>query len=158
MSKYTPSRTKRELYPLWLRLVGVLTLLPFLGCCSDSTGPSEKLVPAFITGFNLDDPHLQLSVAGLSLSFEAATYGNSCRSKGETEIVQDVENHKLILSPFDRITSGPVCLDLLQTFIHSGTVILNEGGLWTVVLAGQEPPGKSVEFSFEVQAGWPQSR
>ena len=130
---------------LWTLLLAFLAL-----GCGDLTGPSHKLVPAFIFGFTQDDPQLVLEGQTKAVEVGLKTYGSSCRSKGEVRVSIKTKKRKIQLSPFDYRSTDSPCLDILQVFDHSLRVDLEAGGRWTVLLVGRDVNDSQVQFDFEV--------
>lgn len=130
--------------------LAVLSLSVLLTGCESPSGPDRVLEPGIIVGALEDDPQVALTTEGDSLTVEVTTYGDGCRSKGETRVTLDVDTRSATVAPFDWSATEGICTAILNSFDHSVTLNLEGGGEWTVVVAGTDMQGQSVQFQFPV--------
>jgi len=126
----------------------ILFLSFLLVACESPSGPDRVLEPGIIFGFNLDDPHIALTLKGDSLAVQVTTYGDGCRSKGETRVSLDVDNRSATIAPFDWVATSSVCVTILNSFDHSAKLALEGAGEWRVVVAGWDHNGQPIQFQF----------
>jgi hypothetical protein len=136
-----------------LGFLGIVILGLLLTGCSDPTDSGPQLVPGLIMGFVEGDPQITLNVNGTSVRIEVVTYGDTCREKGELRGSVSQETRTLSVSPFDWLSLNKDCDQILLTFTHSTTVELEEAGLWTVVVIGQDGNRELVQFEYSVDLG-----
>lgn len=131
----------------WL---AVFPLSALLAGCEGPSGPDRVLEPGIIVGAFEDDPQVALTTEGDSLTVEVTTYGDGCQSKGETRVTVDVDTRSATVAPFDWSATGGTCTAILNSFDHAVTLDLEGGGEWTIVVAGRDMQGQSVQFQFPV--------
>lgn len=118
--------------------------------CESPSGLERALMPGIISGFNVDDPHVSLTLAGRALTVEVTSYGDGCRSKGEVRASVDLDTRSANVAPFDWFTPGRICTSNLSEFRHSTTFELGADGAWTIILEGDNRDGEPVQFAFSV--------
>ena len=111
-----------------------------------SPGAFDQL--AFIAGFNVDDPHIDVPAtvaAGSPFAVEVTTYGGGCVSEGYTQV--SLTGRSAIVTPWDRNSGGEICTLELRSFRHSATLRFDERGIATVTIRGMRVPGdEPVQF------------
>ena len=135
-----------------MHFLGLTALCAFLVSCDSPTGP-RRLVPALIQGFEPGDPTVTLTVGDSSVRIDVVSYGNSCRKKGELRTSVSEESRTILVSPFDWYDPNMTCDDILLTFDHSATVDVQQQGMWTVVVIGEDIAGDPARSEHSVQIG-----
>jgi hypothetical protein len=122
--------------PKRLFLLGLVMLT--LGCNS-IFGPSEQRVVGVIEGLDTDAPSIVVpeSVrAGEDFTVTiGTTWRNTCARKDATEV--RVQGASATVTPYERVTEGGACGDMVQHFTHTATLRFAQPGTAEIVVRGR---------------------
>jgi len=119
-----------------------LLLLTAALACDPVTGPGRTRVLGEIAGYYADDPHVDVPATaerGRPFSVSIRTYGNACRTAGNTGV--RVDGLTADVTPYDYMVTKAVCADVLLTFVHTATLRFDAAGLARVRVRGLGRPG-----------------
>jgi len=109
------------------------------GCGSATEPPSEERRPGLIIGFRASDPQIVVPdtvQAGVAFPIEVTTYGDTCYSKGPTEVTE--AGNRVTITPYDYVDLGrAICQRILLSFVHRVTFHFSEPGPASVVISGR---------------------
>jgi hypothetical protein len=154
-SDYRRTQEEGKMNKASLGFLGIVTLGLLVTCCSDPMGTAleRELVPGMIDGRGGDNPRITPNVNETSVTIAVVTMGDACYEQGELRVSVSWENRTVSVSPFDWVSYNQDCPTFHLTFTHSITVDLEEAGLWTVVVIGQDVNHESVQFEYSPDLG-----
>ena len=131
----------------------MLGLLVLLVGCNPIFGPDERREIGIIQGLGTDAPAIQLPAtveAGQEFTVTiGTTWSDLCARRGTVEILSD--GRDVVLTPYDYVTEGAICGQMVQGFTHTATLRLTSAGGATILIRGRTGPrGEVVAVEREI--------
>jgi hypothetical protein len=128
----------------------LLLLMAILPRCSSGTEPEGERSMGAITGYNSDDPRIEIVTAPGRAVVRVTTYGGGCHSKGDTDV--RVDQMTAVVTPFDYVPRGEVaCTQQLVSFLHEATVSFARSGSARILVRGLDIRGDTVTVERRVE-------